>query len=82
MNKLSLTILELLQCPRTCIVSVDSLLRYDGLEARQTSKPQNRRHLFDVELHLIVQKFFVTTSLNIIHRCCTFHPDYPYWTIT
>ena len=27
----------------------DSLLRYDVLEARQTSKPQNRRPFFDVE---------------------------------
>jgi hypothetical protein len=29
-----------------------SLLRYDGLEARQSSKPQNRKTLFDVELYL------------------------------
>jgi hypothetical protein len=43
------------------------LTRYDGLEARQTSKPQNRRSLFDVELYLTVHKSFdfVSTSLNI-----------------
>jgi hypothetical protein len=57
-------------------------LRYDGLEARQTSKPQNRRLLFDVELYLTVHKSFVSTSLNIIHCGCTFHLSYPYWTIT
>jgi hypothetical protein len=39
-----------------------SLSRYDGLlEARQTSKPQNRRPLFDVGLYLTVHK-----SLNFI----------------
>jgi hypothetical protein len=54
----------------------------DGLEARQTSKLQNRRPLFDVELYLTVHKFFVSTSLNIIHGGCTFHLSYPYWTIT
>jgi hypothetical protein len=47
---------------------------------RETSKPQNRRHLFDVELYLTVHKSFVSTSLNIIHRGCTFHLSYPYWT--
>jgi hypothetical protein len=31
-------------------VFVHSLSRYDGLEAWQTSKSQNRRPLFDVEL--------------------------------
>jgi hypothetical protein len=29
--------------------------RCDGLESRQTSKPQTRRPLFDVELYLTVQ---------------------------
>jgi hypothetical protein len=37
-----------------------------GLEASQTSKPQNRRPLFDVELYLTVHKSFVSTSLNIM----------------
>jgi hypothetical protein len=59
-----------------------SLSRYDALEAWQTSKPQDRRPLFDVELYLTVHKSFVSTSLNIIHRGCTFHLSYPYWTIT
>jgi hypothetical protein len=54
-------------------VFVHSLSRYDDLEAWQTSKPQNRRALFDVELYLTVHKSFVSTSLNIIHRGCTFH---------
>ena len=49
---------------------------------RQTSKLQNRRALFDVELNLTVHKSFVSTSLNITHRGCTFHLSYPYWTIT
>jgi hypothetical protein len=31
-----------------------SLSRYDDLESRQTSKPQNRKPLFDVELYLTV----------------------------
>ena len=31
-----------------------NLSRYDGLEYRQTSKLQNRRPLFDVELYLTV----------------------------
>jgi hypothetical protein len=61
---------------------VHSLSRYDGLEAWQTSKSQNRRPLFDVELYLTVHKSFVSTSLNIIHRRCTFHLSYPYWTIS
>jgi hypothetical protein len=52
---------------------VHSLSRYDGLEARQTSKPQNRRPLFDVELYLTVHKSFVSTSLNIIYP--TSFPD-------
>jgi hypothetical protein len=37
---------------------------------------KNRRPLFDVEaveLYLTVHKSFVSTSLNTIHRCCTFH---------
>ena len=35
------------------------------MEARQTSKLQNRRRpLFDVELYLTVHKSFVSTSLN------------------
>jgi hypothetical protein len=38
--------------------------------------------LFDVELYLTVHKFFVSTSLNITHRGCTFHLSYSYWTIT
>jgi hypothetical protein len=42
-----------------------SLLRYDGQESRQTSKPQNSRLLFDVELYFTVHKSFVSTSLNI-----------------
>jgi hypothetical protein len=55
---------------------------YDDLEARQTSKLQNRRFLlFDVELYLTVHKSFVLTSQNIIHRGGTFHPSYPYCTI-
>ena len=57
---------------------VHSLSRYDGLEAWQTSKLQNRRPLFDVELYLTVHKSFISTSLNIIHRGCTFHLSYPY----
>jgi hypothetical protein len=40
-----------------------NLSRYNDLEARQTSKPQNRRPLFDVELYLTVHKSFVSTSL-------------------
>jgi hypothetical protein len=59
-------------------VFVHSLSRYDGLEARQTSKSQNRRPLFDVELYLTVHKSFVSTSFNIIHRGCTFHLSCPY----
>jgi hypothetical protein len=55
-----------------------SLSRYDSLEARQTSKPQNRRPLFDVELYLAVHKSFVATSLNIIQQGSTFHLSYPY----
>ena len=58
-------------------VFVHSLSRYDGLEARQTSKLQNRRALVDVELYLTVHKSFVSTSLNIIHRSCTFHLSCP-----
>jgi hypothetical protein len=59
-----------------------SLSRYDGLhEVRQTSKLQNKRALFDVELYLTVHKSFVSTSLNIIHCGCTFHLSYPYWTV-
>ena len=58
------------------------LSRYDGLEARQSSKLQNRRHLFDVELYLTVHKSFVSTSLNIIEQGRTFHLSYLYWTIT
>jgi hypothetical protein len=42
---------------------VHSLSRYDGLEAWQTSKPQNRRPLFDVELYLTVHESFVSTLL-------------------
>jgi hypothetical protein len=61
---------------------VHSLSKYNCLVARQTSKSQNRRALFDVELYLTVHKSFVSTSLNIIHRGCTFHLSYPYWTIT
>jgi hypothetical protein len=40
--------------------------------------------LFDVELCLTVQPQSpaVSTSLNIIHRGCTFHISYPYWTVT
>ena len=38
--------------------------------------------MFDVELYLTVHKSFVSTSLNIIHRGCTLHFSYPYWTIT
>ena len=45
---------------------------------RETSKLQNRRHLFDVELYLTVHKSFVSTSLNIIQQGCTFHLSYPY----
>jgi hypothetical protein len=63
---------------------VHSLSKYNGLVARQTSKSQNRRALFDVELYLTVHKSFgfVSTSLNIIHCGCTFHLSYPYWMIT
>jgi hypothetical protein len=43
-----------------------TLSRYDALEARQTSKPHNRRALFDVELYLTMYKSFVSTSLNTI----------------
>ena len=57
---------------------VHSLSRYDDVEARQTSKSQNRRALFDVELYLTVHKSFVSTSLNIIHRRYAFHLSYPY----
>jgi hypothetical protein len=53
-----------------------SLSRYDGLEARQTSKPQNRRPLFDVELYLSVHKSFVSTSFKIL---CTYHLFPPPW---
>jgi hypothetical protein len=35
-----------------------------------------------LNLYLAVHKSFVSTSLNIIHRGCTFHLSYPYWTIT
>jgi hypothetical protein len=56
--------------------------KYDALEARQASKLQNRRPLFDVELYLTVHKSFISTSVNIIHRGCTFHLSYPYWTAT
>ena len=57
-------------------------LMWNGLEARQTSKLQNRRPLFDVELYLTVHKAYVSTSLNIIHCDCTFHLSYLYWTVT
>ena len=53
-----------------------SLSRFDGLEAWKTSKLQNRRPLFDVELYLTVHKAFVSISLNIIHRGRTFHFNY------
>jgi hypothetical protein len=69
-------------CPNKPPTTDHGLSRYDGQEARPNSKPQNRRALFDVELYLTVQKSFVSTSLNIIHRGCTFHLSYPYWTIT
>jgi hypothetical protein len=39
--------------------------RYDDLEARQTSKPQNRRPLFDAELHLTVNKSYENTVSSI-----------------
>jgi hypothetical protein len=39
-------------------------------------------NLFDVELCLAVHKFFVSTSLNIIHPGCTFHLSYSYWAVT
>ena len=58
------------------------LSRYHCLEARQTSKPQNRRPLFDIEPYLAVHKSFASSSLNITHGGCTFHLSYPYWTIT
>jgi hypothetical protein len=54
-------------------VFVHSLSRYDGLEAWHTSKSQNRRALFDVELYLTVHKSFISTSLNIIYP--TSFPD-------
>jgi hypothetical protein len=41
-------------------------VRYDGLEAWQTSKPQNIRPLFDVELYLNVHKSFVSISLKMM----------------
>jgi hypothetical protein len=59
-----------------------SIVLLHDLEAWKTSKPQNRRALFDVELYLTVHKSFVSTSLDIIHRGCTFHLSYPFWTIT
>jgi hypothetical protein len=43
---------------------------------------KNRRTLFDVELYFAVHKSFASTSLNTIHRSCTFHLSYSYWTIT
>jgi hypothetical protein len=48
-------------------IPLHGVSRYVGLEARQTSKPQNRRPLFDVELYLTVHKYFdfVSISLNI-----------------
>jgi hypothetical protein len=48
-------------------IPLHGVSRYDGLEAQQTSKPQNWRALFDVELYLTVQKSFdfVSTWLNI-----------------
>jgi hypothetical protein len=64
------------------IFGVSRTLRYVGLKSRQTSKPQNRRALFDVELYLTMHKSFVSTSFNIIHRGCTIHLSYPYWTFT
>jgi hypothetical protein len=68
----------ILQIPLTGQSHLDhNLSRYDGLETRQTSKPQDRRPLFDVELYLTVHKSFVSTSLSIIHRGCTFHLRYP-----
>ena len=36
----------------------------------------------DVELYLTMHKSFVSSSLNIINRGCTFHLNYPYWTVT
>ena len=53
-----------------------------SLETRQTSKLQYRRALFHVVLYLTVHKSFVSISLNIIHRGCTFYLSYPYWTVT
>jgi hypothetical protein len=53
------------------------LSKYDGQEARQTSKLQNRRPLFDAELYLNLHKSFVSTLLNIIPPGCTFHLSYP-----
>jgi hypothetical protein len=46
------------------------------------SGAKNRVPLFDVELYLTVHKSFVSISLNIIHRGCTFHLSYLYWTFT
>ena len=65
-----------------CTPTKEVKSKSNGLEAWKTSKPQSRRPLFDVELYLTVHKSFVSTSLNIIHRGCTFHLSYPYWSIT
>ena len=61
---------------------VHSIQKYDVLESQQTSKLQNRRFSFDVARYIIMHKSFLLSSLNIIHRGCTFHLSYPYWTIT
>jgi hypothetical protein len=61
--------------------STHSLARYDGLEARQTLKPQNEdlRLMLNC-IHLIMHKSFVSTQYY--DRRCMFHLSYRYWTLT
>jgi hypothetical protein len=45
-----------------------TLSRYDGQEVWETSKLQNRRPLFDVELYLTVHKSFVSMRLLLFQK--------------
>jgi hypothetical protein len=53
------------------VIFIYGLLRYDGLESRQTSKLRNRRSLFDV-----------MNAIKYYSSWRRFHLSYPHWTVT
>jgi hypothetical protein len=58
------------RCITPCRVCQDMVF---CMEALYILKLQYRRFLFDIKLYLAEHKSLVSTSLNIIHRGCTFH---------